>query len=145
MRNSHPKNYTVTSGEDCEGKVLSVTVTSMVRRDELTVFGPAVGLRVSLEIAAAGTGEPVTYFLSRLEGERVWAIDAKFGPDGYPYYVHAFGERLSAVRSVIKAVAHILDDLARFQGLVENIGEQVPLVLAAHPPSSANTKPGASE
>ncbi|MEU9939112.1 hypothetical protein [Streptomyces lavendulae] len=75
----------------------------------------------------------------------MWAIDAKFGPDGYPYYVHAFGERLSAVRTVIKAVAHILDDLARAQGLVENIGEQVPLVLAAHPPSSPNIKPGASE
>ncbi|MGW7074611.1 hypothetical protein [Streptomyces sp. NPDC054866] len=75
----------------------------------------------------------------------MWAIDAKFGPNGYPHYVHAFGERLSGVRTVIKPMTHILNDLACAHGLVvEHIGEQVPLVLAAHRPSSAISEPDAS-
>lgn len=55
-------------------------------------------------------------------------IDAKFGPDGYPHYVHGFGERLSAARMVIKQVAAILDDLALARGLAK----EIPLVLTLH-------------
>ncbi|MFI5525765.1 hypothetical protein [Streptomyces platensis] len=101
-------NYTVTSGGDHEGKILSVAMASMVRCDEFTVLGPAIGLHVSLKVASGGAGEPVTYSLSRLEGEAMRAIDAKFGPDGHPYYVHAFGERSSVVRTVIKRSSHVV-------------------------------------
>lgn len=64
-----------------------------------------------------------------------WVIDAKFGSVGYPHYAHGFGERTSATRTIVKPVARVLDDLALALGLVEAVGENVPLVLAAYWPT----------
>ena len=89
---------------------MAVTVVLMSRRVELTVLGHVLGIYARLDLQSDGAGKPVTYFLSRLEGELGWVIDAKFGPDGYPHYAHSFGERLSTMRTVIKPVARILDD-----------------------------------
>ncbi|MFJ6529989.1 MULTISPECIES: hypothetical protein [Streptomyces] len=106
-----------------------MTVFVMAQREETTVLGNVVGLYVKLEIDRGDSGRPTTYFLSRLKGELRWVIDAKFGPDGYPHYVHGFGERLSSARMVIKPVSAILDALALARGLAEEIGEEIPLVL----------------
>ncbi|MGI5479396.1 hypothetical protein [Streptomyces lavendofoliae] len=106
-----------------------MTVFVMAQREDATVLGNVVGLYVRLEVDTGDSGRPTTYFLSRLKGELRWVIDAKFGPDGYPHYVHRFGERLSGVRVVIKPVSEILDGLALARGLAEEIGEEIPLVL----------------
>jgi hypothetical protein len=125
-----PPRYTLTLDEGAHPRTLTMAVSVMVQREETTVLGKVVGLYVRIEIDAGHEGRPTTYFLSRLEGELGWVIDAKFGPDGYPHYAHGFGERLSAGRMVIKQVAEILDDLALASGLAKEIGEETPLVLA---------------
>src|SRR5690606_37749596 len=124
-----PSRYTLTVDEGARSRTLAMSVFVMTQREETTVLGNAVGLYARLEIDMGDSGRPTMYFLSRLEGELRWVIDAKFGPGGYPHYVHGFGERLSAARVVIKQVAAILDGLALARGLAKEIGEEIPLVL----------------
>lgn len=123
--------HRVIIGEGADARILRVTVSLITQREGCTALGHVVGLYAKLELNGDDRDESVAYFLSRLEGERRWVIDAKFGSDGYPHYAHGFGERTSATRSIIAPVARILDDLARALGLAEHIGERVPLVLAA--------------
>lgn len=130
-----PLRHCVIIGEGANARILRVTVSLIAQRQGRTSLGYVVGLYVKLELNVDGRDESVAYFLSRLEGERRWVIDAKFGSDGYPHYVHGFGERTSATRTIIKPVARILDDLARTLGLAEDIGERVPLVLATRRPA----------
>lgn len=125
-----PPRYTLTVDEGVDPQTLTIAVLVMARREETTVVGNALGLYVRLELNTGHSDRPITYFLSRLEGELGWVIDAKFGQDGYPHYVHGFGARLSAARNVIKPVAAILDGLALARGLAKEIGEEIPLVLA---------------
>ncbi|MFJ8888140.1 hypothetical protein ACIRJR_32725 [Streptomyces sp. NPDC102402] len=128
-------HHDVILGEDADARIWRVTVLLMTQREGRSVLGHVVGLYTKLELNTVDRDAPVTYFLSRLQGEVKWVIDAKFGSDGYPHYAHGFGERTSVTRTIVKPVARVLDDLALALGLAEAVGENVPLVLAAYWPT----------
>ncbi|MFJ1816698.1 hypothetical protein [Streptomyces sp. NPDC088139] len=131
----NPAHHDVILGEDTDARIVRVTVSLIAQREGHSALGHVVGLYAKVELNADDRDAPVTYFLSRLERETKWVIDAKFGSDGYPHYAHGFGERTSAIRTIAKPVARVLDDLALALGLAEAIRESVPLVLAAYWPT----------
>ncbi|MFE9306022.1 hypothetical protein [Streptomyces sp. NPDC006856] len=130
-----PVHHSVILGEGADARILRVTVSLIAQREGHSALGHVVGLYTKLELNADGMDAPATYFLSRLQGEKKWVIDAKFGSDGYPHYAHGYGERTSATRTIANPVARVLDDLALSLGLAEDIGESVPLVIAAYWPT----------
>ncbi|MGQ4383538.1 hypothetical protein [Streptomyces sp. SAS_270] len=132
---STPAHLSVILGEGADARILQVTVSLIAQREGHSALGHVVGLYAKLELNTVDRDAPVTYFLSRLQGEVAWVIDAKFGSDGYPHYAHGFGERTSATRTIVKPVARVLDDLALVLGLAEAVGENVPLVLAVYWPT----------
>ncbi|SDD55757.1 hypothetical protein [Actinokineospora iranica] len=110
---------------------VAASVVTIAREERNDIFGRVVGLNAQLHLLLPGAPQPEVYFLSRLVGERHWAQDAHFGPEGQPYFVHGFGSRVTRKRGIHLALEAVLDDAAIQRDLVTDIGLDTPLVLAA--------------
>lgn len=124
-------NRVTLPGDDGAPVTATVTVRTVAVRRENDFLGERVGLFAHLEIAVAPDTEPHTYFVSRLVDEPYWVTDDLFRPNGYPVFVHGFGCRYVKARGLPAEVTAPADDYARAIGMVEAIGEGVPLVLSA--------------
>ncbi|MCX4523906.1 hypothetical protein OHA69_40680 [Streptomyces anulatus] len=124
--------FPVTIEQDGDTHTLSITVGQIEQRTEPDGFGGTrAGLEARIDLLAPGAEKPVVFFLSRLTGEPEWIIDAKFGPNGFPYFSHGFGSRVTVATTVIPEIADLLDDVARGRGIVRHIGRGVPLNLSS--------------
>ena len=86
-----------------------------------------------LLVTAQGATAPTSYHLSMLVGECDWVIDARFGPDCSRFWSGGFGARYTAPKGAPEEFAEVVDREAVAAGLVEQIGRQIPLVLAPVP------------
>ena len=123
-----PETITLDAGDGVV--TVTATVTSMRRRTEPGVFGTMVGLDAHLTITFTAPDDTRSYGLSRLRGETHWIIDAEFGPNSLPRYVHGFGARYLKLKAIAPELADLLDREACRLGLTQAIGGGVPLVLA---------------
>lgn len=133
---STPETITLDAGDDAI--TVSATVTSMQRRAEPGIFGAMVGLDAHLTITFTAPDDSRSYGLSRLRGETCWIIDAEFGPNCMPRYVHGFGARYLKLKAIAPELADLLDREARRRGLAEVIGRDIPLVLTDDKPHHDN-------
>lgn len=122
------------AGEDGQPPfTVTATVVTVERRSEPSpLAGVRLGLYAQLDVTVAPDTQPrsYSYFLSRLVGETTWIIDALFGPNGYPHFIHGFGARYLQLRVLAVTLADLLDEQARDRGLVQTTGRDVPLILA---------------
>lgn len=126
-------SQTVTFPAEPGEEPVSVTaaVMSIQRREENGVYGRMVGLDARLHVTLPGDTAPHSYFLSRLVDERDWVQDALFGPTGYPHFSDGFGARYTKLTGIAPELEALLDQAALQLGLAEQIGPDLPLVLAA--------------
>jgi hypothetical protein len=128
-----PSWHTITLADASGNDPVTVTaaVARVARKQENGVYGAMVGLEAVLYLTFPGEERPHSYHLSRLVGEPYWVQDAHFGPTSVPFFCHGFGARYTKLRGVAPELEALLDQAARQQGLIEAIGPDVPLVLAA--------------
>ena len=108
-----------------------VAVVTVGRREESGVFGPVAGLDAHLHLTTDPQAKPQSLFLSRLTGEVRWTADAHFGANGFPFFSHGFGTRITRARVLSREIAALIDEEARRAGLVEAIDQTSPLALTS--------------
>jgi hypothetical protein len=106
------RSVTVTTGTTTTS--VSVAVVTVEPRQEpgLPGEGERRGLIGRLDVAT-GPGEPEIYFLSRLDGEEEWALDAHFAANGTPRFSHGFGDRTVRKHTLAPELTALLDGEAR--------------------------------
>lgn len=127
-----PETITLDAGDGVV--TVTATVTTMHRRTEPGIFGTMVGLDAQLTITFAAPDDTRSYGLSRLCDETHWIIDAEFGPNNMPRYVHGFGARYLKLKTIAPELATLLDREACRLGLAKAIGADIPLVLSDNKP-----------
>lgn len=103
-----------------------LTVHRVERKNADILFGgqvPAIEVHVKFD-----DGESM--FLSRLQGEDSWIIDAYFGANGFPHFCNGFGSRVTRLHTVADDVSDAIDAAVCEAGLVERIAIGEPLGLA---------------
>ncbi|MFD8078989.1 hypothetical protein ACFV3E_40820 [Streptomyces sp. NPDC059718] len=126
------EGHTVTLGlEDGTTRTITVVVPVIEQRTEPRpdlLGGPVTGLYAEVHHVLDDGGH-ITFFMSRLVGEEVWVIDAKFGANSFPHFSHGFGSRVTIPSVLPDEVTDVLDLLAVTRSLAVAIGRDVPLEL----------------